>query len=386
MPSPSIACCQADRAARRSPRAPALDLIADREADARLAAVAGEGGCARRCRRAPGSLGRGLPGGSCSSASCRTSKRSVAVLAPALPGRRSARQGLAGLREVAEQREAEAALEGARRSFSGVGAQQRGRCRGSAPWAWRRHPRPCSAPRRGRRGALPGPAPIALITRWAALSEEHRPRGPPGSRRTPRSGCYRHHRRLPRRGRARRRPGCGRSGAPESTPSPRERREPQPIGQLHQDIGAGVGDEALAVRPDFYGSVCCLYLHLPCVPPAWGTRPPQLHSQEPEDAPGTVSQVLIGGSGLAGTFFHAGSRRKWAGGFAQGFTGSDDCKRISGLAGLSLWRGGRRVQAENGRQQGSFSSSSRRCRASRCSRSIPSLDPPFSPRRVRRVT
>ena len=45
-----------------------------------------------------------------------------------------------------------------------------------------------------------------------------------------------------------------------------ERRgEPEPVGQLDQEKGPGVGDEPLAVRPDFYGLARRLCLHLPGV-------------------------------------------------------------------------------------------------------------------------
>lgn len=63
---------------------------------------------------------------------------------------------------------------------------------------------------------------------------------------------------------------------------PRERlREPEAVGQLDQEIGPGVGDEPLAVRPDFYGLRRRLCLHLPGVLLGlweWARKP---HSQEP---------------------------------------------------------------------------------------------------------
>ena len=57
--------------------------------------------------------------------------------------------------------------------------------------------------------------------------------------------------------------------------------EAEPVGQLDQQVGAGVGDEPLAVRPDFYGLRCRLCLHLPGVLLGlweWARKP---HSQEP---------------------------------------------------------------------------------------------------------
>ena len=41
--------------------------------------------------------------------------------------------------------------------------------------------------------------------------------------------------------------------------------EPEPVSQFDQQQGPGMGDEALAVRPDFYGLRRLLCLHLPGV-------------------------------------------------------------------------------------------------------------------------
>jgi hypothetical protein len=59
-----------------------------------------------------------------------------------------------------------------------------------------------------------------------------------------------------------------------------------------------VGDEALAVRPDFYGLARRLCLHLPGVLLGrceWVGKP---HSQDPRGRSRRVPQVLAGGSGL----------------------------------------------------------------------------------------
>ncbi len=67
--------------------------------------------------------------------------------------------------------------------------------------------------------------------------------------------------------------------------------EPEPVGQFDQEIGTRVGDEPLAVRPDFYGLARCLCLHLPGVLLGlweWARKP---HSQDPR---GRTRQVSSG--------------------------------------------------------------------------------------------
>src|SRR6476659_2466630 len=78
----------------------------------------------------------------------------------------------------------------------------------------------------------------------------------------------------------------------------KRRSEAYAVGQLDQEIGAGVRDEPFAVRPDFYGLARRLCLHLPGVLLSrweWVGKP---HSQDPGGRSRQVSQVLIGGSGL----------------------------------------------------------------------------------------
>jgi hypothetical protein len=65
--------------------------------------------------------------------------------------------------------------------------------------------------------------------------------------------------------------------------------EPEPIGQLDQEIGAGVGDEPLAVRPDFYGLRRRLCLHLPGVLLGRCEYVGKPHSQDPRGRSRRVS-------------------------------------------------------------------------------------------------
>ena len=67
------------------------------------------------------------------------------------------------------------------------------------------------------------------------------------------------------------------------------RRQLEPVGQLHQQEGAGVGDEPLAVRPDFYGLRCRLCLHLPGVLLALGMGFRKPHSHQPRGRSRRVS-------------------------------------------------------------------------------------------------
>jgi hypothetical protein len=82
----------------------------------------------------------------------------------------------------------------------------------------------------------------------------------------------------------------GASALPARRHRLRERRgEPDPIGQLDQQKGAGVGDEALAVRPDFYGLRRRLCLHLPGVLLGRGMGFRKPHSQDPRGRSRRVS-------------------------------------------------------------------------------------------------
>ena len=74
--------------------------------------------------------------------------------------------------------------------------------------------------------------------------------------------------------------------------------EAEPIGELHQQEGPGVGDEPLAVRPDFYGLArrCVFTFRVSSWLGEWVVANRILKSQE--DAPGGVPRVVTGGSGL----------------------------------------------------------------------------------------
>ena len=80
----------------------------------------------------------------------------------------------------------------------------------------------------------------------------------------------------------------------------RERRgEPEPVGQLDQQKGAGVGDEPLAVRPDFYGLRRRLCLHLPGVLLGrWEWVSQTAFSRPKRTLPEGFLRSLIGGSRL----------------------------------------------------------------------------------------
>jgi hypothetical protein len=157
---------------------PLVDLIADREVDARLAAVGGEG------MGAPADVGarQDLAVKVCLRQLLEGQLQNLEVIGGGIgtgvAGTQDPSQGLTGLREVTEQRkEAEAALVGAGGALLlGVGAEEGGvdieiNSFGRAPASQARF----RALERAARSASSISVSIDLITRWAVLSEATAP-------------------------------------------------------------------------------------------------------------------------------------------------------------------------------------------------------------------
>jgi hypothetical protein len=88
------------------------------------------------------------------------------------------------------------------------------------------------------------------------------------------------------------------------------RRQRQPIGQLDQEEGASVGDQALGVRPDFYGLVRRLCLHLPGVLLVLGMGRRKPHSQDPRGRSRMASSGAYRWTRASWTELRSGSPRR----------------------------------------------------------------------------